>query len=139
MNIFFLLIYRKDDAANRPKLEFVPKTLADLNIEGVSDGVNGITHSTPSVPPYPVPPASNQFIHPLPVKCVKPQPRIVQRPDPFAPIDPWSIQGIYFLFILLSTIQRYVNIFTLLLYIFHIFLLLYNFTYSEFSVKTQLI
>lgn len=99
MNMFFSFIYRKDDAANRPKLEFVPKTLADLNIEGVSDGVNGITHSTPSVPPYPVPPASNQFIHPLPVKCVKPQPRIVQRPDPFAPIDPWSIQGIYLLFI----------------------------------------
>ncbi|GLV41332.1 Endophilin A [Carabus blaptoides fortunei] len=87
------LLEKKDDAANRPKMEFVPKTLADLNIEGVSDGVNGITHSAPSVPPYPITPASNQFIHSLPVKCVKPQPRIAQRPDPFAPIDPWSIQA----------------------------------------------
>ncbi|XP_031336406.1 endophilin-A-like isoform X7 [Photinus pyralis] len=35
------LLVKKDEAANRPKMEFVPKTLGDLNIEGVSDGVNG--------------------------------------------------------------------------------------------------
>ncbi|XP_055594841.1 endophilin-A-like [Uranotaenia lowii] len=34
---------KREEAANRPKSEFVPKTLADLNIEtlGSSDGVNG--------------------------------------------------------------------------------------------------
>lgn len=31
---------RKDDAANRPKIEFVPKTLQDLHIDLVTDGVN---------------------------------------------------------------------------------------------------
>ncbi|XP_057320205.1 endophilin-A isoform X4 [Microplitis mediator] len=37
------LLEKKDEAANRPKLEFVPKTLADLNVEGLSlgDGMNG--------------------------------------------------------------------------------------------------
>ncbi|VEN62444.1 unnamed protein product [Callosobruchus maculatus] len=35
------LFEKKDEAANRPKVEFVPKTLQDLNIEGVSaDGMN---------------------------------------------------------------------------------------------------
>ncbi|XP_030748525.1 endophilin-A isoform X4 [Sitophilus oryzae] len=34
---------KKEEAASRPKVEFVPKTLSDLNIEGVSvaDGYNG--------------------------------------------------------------------------------------------------
>ncbi|XP_066152932.1 endophilin-A isoform X7 [Euwallacea fornicatus] len=35
---------KREEAANRPKVEFVPKTLSDLNIEGVSavsDGYNG--------------------------------------------------------------------------------------------------
>ncbi|XP_031335694.1 endophilin-A-like isoform X6 [Photinus pyralis] len=36
------LLVKKDEAANRPKMEFVPKTLGDLNIEGVSDGVNDV-------------------------------------------------------------------------------------------------
>ncbi|XP_030748523.1 endophilin-A isoform X2 [Sitophilus oryzae] len=38
---------KKEEAASRPKVEFVPKTLSDLNIEGVSvaDGYNG-THSS---------------------------------------------------------------------------------------------
>ncbi|XP_017776283.1 PREDICTED: endophilin-A isoform X10 [Nicrophorus vespilloides] len=31
------LLEKKDEAANRPKIEFVPKSLADLNIEAVSD------------------------------------------------------------------------------------------------------
>ena len=35
--------YRKDEAANRPKMNFVPKTLADLNVDTISssDGMNG--------------------------------------------------------------------------------------------------
>ena len=41
------LLCRKEDAANRPKAEFVPKTLADLNVEGISDGLNG----APPLPP----------------------------------------------------------------------------------------
>ncbi|XP_015591646.1 endophilin-A isoform X11 [Cephus cinctus] len=37
------LLDKKEEAANRPKLEFVPKTLADLNVEGISssDTMNG--------------------------------------------------------------------------------------------------
>ncbi|CAG9790863.1 unnamed protein product [Diatraea saccharalis] len=35
------LMEKKDEAVNRPKLEFVPKTLADLNIEGIHDLNNG--------------------------------------------------------------------------------------------------
>lgn len=35
--------YRKEEAANRPKLEFVPKTLADLHVDALptSDTMNG--------------------------------------------------------------------------------------------------
>jgi hypothetical protein len=39
--------HRKDEAASRPKAEFVPKTLQDLNVEGISDGLNG----APPLPP----------------------------------------------------------------------------------------
>lgn len=40
------LAIRKDEAMSRPKSEFVPKTLADLNIEGISstENVNKPTH-----------------------------------------------------------------------------------------------
>lgn len=31
------IIYRKEEAINRPKLEFVPKTLAELQIEGIHE------------------------------------------------------------------------------------------------------
>lgn len=41
------LFCRKDEAASRPKAEFIPKTLADLNVEGISDGLNG----APPMPP----------------------------------------------------------------------------------------
>lgn len=38
-----------EDAASRPKLEFVPKTLADLNIDGVSgDAPHGFNNGRPS-------------------------------------------------------------------------------------------
>lgn len=35
----YLVVYgsRKEEAVNRPKFEFVPKTLADLHIEGIHD------------------------------------------------------------------------------------------------------
>uniref|UniRef100_A0A1B6MEE8 Endophilin-A n=1 Tax=Graphocephala atropunctata TaxID=36148 RepID=A0A1B6MEE8_9HEMI len=38
---------KKEEAANRPKVEFVPKTLADLQVEGISESMNGgsIFHS----------------------------------------------------------------------------------------------
>ncbi|XP_031335692.1 endophilin-A-like isoform X4 [Photinus pyralis] len=73
------LLVKKDEAANRPKMEFVPKTLGDLNIEGVSDGVNGtnhhnslsITHNNLKQRPRPLPKQIPQYT----------------RPDPF---DPWS-------------------------------------------------
>lgn len=42
------------EAANRPKHEFVPKTLADLHVEGISEGMNGtsVFHvNPPSAPP----------------------------------------------------------------------------------------
>lgn len=37
------LLEKKDEAANKPKLEFVPKTLADLHVDGLptSDAMNG--------------------------------------------------------------------------------------------------
>lgn len=35
------ILEKKDEAANRPKVEFVPKTLTDLAIETVPDGLNG--------------------------------------------------------------------------------------------------
>ncbi|KAJ4446816.1 hypothetical protein ANN_13514, partial [Periplaneta americana] len=38
----------KDEAASRPKSEFIPKTLADLHVEGISDGLNG----APPLPPH---------------------------------------------------------------------------------------
>jgi hypothetical protein len=41
------LFCRKDEAAVRPKAEFIPKTLADLHVEGISDGLNG----APPLPP----------------------------------------------------------------------------------------
>lgn len=47
------LFHRKDEAAIRPKTEFVPKTLADLHVEGISDGLNG-------APPLP-PPSTGQY------------------------------------------------------------------------------
>ncbi|XP_046401044.1 endophilin-A isoform X17 [Ischnura elegans] len=40
------MVEKKEEAACRPKSEFTPKTLADLNVEGLSDGLNG------APPPY---------------------------------------------------------------------------------------
>lgn len=44
MKYFYVvfLFFRRDEAANRPKREFTPKTLADLHVEGISsDDING--------------------------------------------------------------------------------------------------
>lgn len=43
----FASFHRKEEAASRPKTEFFPKTLADLHVEGISDGLNG----APPLPP----------------------------------------------------------------------------------------
>lgn len=90
-----LFDYRKDEAANRPKVEFVPKSLADLNIEGVSDGVNGINqhnfNSDSDI--YRNVSFGQPFKKPPPVKTI---PTHALKPDPF---DPWSFyQGIFLWF-----------------------------------------
>lgn len=53
MYVFSSLDNRKEEAANRPKAEFVPKTLADLNIEhvGSMDGMNGLNSNSTSFLP----------------------------------------------------------------------------------------
>lgn len=88
---------RREEAAERPKVEFVPKSLADLNIEGVSDGVNGTHHSNTSLNiqshnTYNI--SNNQFKKPAVPKSI---PSSTQ-PDPF---DPWIYsQGSFLLFFL---------------------------------------
>ncbi|XP_046401042.1 endophilin-A isoform X16 [Ischnura elegans] len=45
------MVEKKEEAACRPKSEFTPKTLADLNVEGLSDGLNGSSQqSSPANP-----------------------------------------------------------------------------------------
>ncbi|XP_028168327.1 endophilin-A isoform X5 [Ostrinia nubilalis] len=53
------LMEKKDEAVNRPKLEFVPKTLADLHIEGIHDLTNASPLPSPVKSPArtPVAPA----------------------------------------------------------------------------------
>lgn len=49
-NVYRTSIHRKEEAVNRPKMEFVPKTLADLHIEGIHDLNHGRRFgSTPSL------------------------------------------------------------------------------------------
>lgn len=40
---------RKEEAAERPRIEFVPKSLADLSIEGATDGINGMNLSESNI------------------------------------------------------------------------------------------
>ncbi|XP_023719517.1 endophilin-A isoform X4 [Cryptotermes secundus] len=47
------LLEKKDEAASRPKAEFIPKTLADLHVEGISDGLNGTSQGSSPVHPKP--------------------------------------------------------------------------------------
>ncbi|KAK4872133.1 hypothetical protein RN001_016257, partial [Aquatica leii] len=74
------LLAKKDEAANRPKMEFVPKTLGDLNIEGVSDGVNGTNHHNSHT-------NSLNSVKQRPRPLPKQVPPIYNRSDPF---DPWT-------------------------------------------------
>lgn len=90
---------KREEAANRPKVEFVPKTLSDLNIEGVigvSDGYNGTNsnhvnlfnnHSSSNSYSQNITNTTNggnQFRRPAP-KTVPVKEQLP--PDPF---DPWS-------------------------------------------------
>ncbi|GBP63620.1 Endophilin-A [Eumeta japonica] len=56
--------FKKEEAVNRPKLDFVPKTLADLNIDGIHDNLNngrryGSSHSLSKAPRARFPPSSS--------------------------------------------------------------------------------
>ncbi|XP_004929694.1 endophilin-A isoform X2 [Bombyx mori] len=56
------LMEKKEEAINRPKMEFVPKTLADLNIEGMHDLNHGRRYGSSqslSRPRQPLPPSSS--------------------------------------------------------------------------------
>lgn len=87
------LLEKKDEAANRPKVEFVPKSLADLNIEGVTDGLNGTNnhnnftnhsnHHSSSTNLS----GGYQFKRPAPKTVPLKQTQSYTTPDPF---DPWS-------------------------------------------------
>jgi hypothetical protein len=97
-NIFVFMqtmnYFRKEEAANRPKVEFVPKSLADLHIEGVSDGVNGIHHNNINTNHHNIANSGHQFKRPAPRTI----PTHTKQPDPF---DPWSFpQGIFCFFLL---------------------------------------
>ncbi|XP_045482544.1 endophilin-A isoform X2 [Harmonia axyridis] len=77
---------KREEAAERPKVEFVPKSLTDLNIEGVLDGVNGTHHSNPNLNiqhqnSYNI--SNNQFKKPAIPKSIPNRTHL----DPF---DPWS-------------------------------------------------
>ncbi|XP_023719516.1 endophilin-A isoform X2 [Cryptotermes secundus] len=57
------LLEKKDEAASRPKAEFIPKTLADLHVEGISDGLNG---APPLPPPSTGTSQGSSPVHPKP-------------------------------------------------------------------------
>nr|CAD7458525.1 unnamed protein product [Timema tahoe] len=77
------LIEKKQDAINQPKKEFVPKTLSDLHVEGLTDGLNGAPvlpphHQAPSHPPS----STGQYGRVNNHNNVRPD-------APFFPFDPW--------------------------------------------------
>ncbi|CAH0561969.1 unnamed protein product [Brassicogethes aeneus] len=90
------LLEKKDEAANRPKMEFVPKTLTELNIDA-TDGYNGTNdnnfinqhHGSNSNLS-----GSYQFKRPAPKSAPPPKQNkpdlLPYKPDP---LDPWSIQA----------------------------------------------
>ncbi|XP_071450315.1 endophilin-A isoform X15 [Hetaerina americana] len=49
------MIEKKEEAACRPKSEFTPKTLADLNVEGLTDGLNASPLPSPMKSPAKAP------------------------------------------------------------------------------------
>ncbi|EEB10565.1 endophilin A, putative [Pediculus humanus corporis] len=52
---------KREEAVNRPKPEFVPKTLADLHIEGISDGIS--SNTSPLASPMKNSPAKTPVVH----------------------------------------------------------------------------
>ncbi|KDR23418.1 Endophilin-A [Zootermopsis nevadensis] len=58
-----IMLEKKDEAASRPKAEFIPKTLADLHVEGISDGLNG---APPLPPPSTGSSQASSPVHPKP-------------------------------------------------------------------------
>ncbi|XP_046401045.1 endophilin-A isoform X18 [Ischnura elegans] len=52
------MVEKKEEAACRPKSEFTPKTLADLNVEGLSDGLNASPLPSPMKSPAKAPAAN---------------------------------------------------------------------------------
>ncbi|KPJ15777.1 Endophilin-A [Papilio machaon] len=108
------LMEKKEEAVNRPKMEFVPKTLADLHIEGVHDLNNGRRYgSTQSLsrPRNHIPPSSSVgdlSVDPLRAwDLPRPEPRPEQRsmsrpalgfrphpaPRQYNGKDPWTEGG----------------------------------------------
>ncbi|KAF9812648.1 hypothetical protein SFRURICE_018078 [Spodoptera frugiperda] len=107
------LMEKKEEAVNRPKMEFVPKTLADLHIEGIHDLNNGRRYgSTQSLsrPRQHIPPSSSvgdlsttdpfkAWEAPSPVRTqVRPAPGFKPHPAPrnqFNGRDPWTVYGLF--------------------------------------------
>ncbi|KAF5294864.1 hypothetical protein FQA39_LY00348 [Lamprigera yunnana] len=73
------LLVKKDEAANRPKMEFVPKTLGDLNID-VSDGLNGTNYNISHTNSH------NNIKQQRP----RPLPKQVPMHNRNDPFDPWN-------------------------------------------------
>ncbi|XP_052121759.1 endophilin-A isoform X2 [Frankliniella occidentalis] len=83
---------KKEEAANRPKGEFIPKTLADLNIEhGILDGINGLNSNSNSYSPTQHSGGSNSYSfnnqNQSTYPSVYPNAPSLQSHKPY---DPWS-------------------------------------------------
>lgn len=100
---FTVFFCRREEAANRPKQEFVPKTLTDLHIEGIiapGDGVNGTQNNHHGTSVIRAAQSTNQITRntkmPIP-NYYKSTPNL----------DPWSLppQGILsFIFVIFLTV-----------------------------------
>lgn len=76
---------RKEEAAERPRIEFVPKSLADLSIEGATDGINGKNHQT-----YQFNLPSNEISNSS-YRNKKPVPKAPPKKSYLDPFDPWTV------------------------------------------------
>ncbi|XP_034245576.1 endophilin-A isoform X2 [Thrips palmi] len=84
---------KKEEAANRPKSEFTPKTLADLNIDhvGVLDGMNGLNSNSNNYLPAQHTGGSNSYS--FNNQNQNTYPSVYPNTQPLQthkPIDPWS-------------------------------------------------
>lgn len=83
---------KKEEAANRPKSEFTPKTLADLNIEHIGlDGINGLNSNSNSYLPAQHTGGSNSYS--FNNQNQNTYPSVYPNTQPLQshkPIDPWS-------------------------------------------------